>query len=146
MFWGCEVMFWGLNSSDSNPEQFWGWVLNPRMFWCSGVYGTPLMINMCGNLISLFKHDIKSEINKNKANFYQLYSILFKFNNYEFITLNSTIHGKELLYQTPPNHGKLQQDNASNCLRLCQLQIVLELIGKCKYSFFPGYNETISIV
>ena len=28
------------------PEQFWGWDFNPRMFWCSGVYSTPLIA--CG--------------------------------------------------------------------------------------------------
>ena len=27
---------------NSTPEQFWGWDFNPRMFWCSGVYSTPL--------------------------------------------------------------------------------------------------------
>ena len=28
------------------PEQFRGWDFNPRMFWCSGDYSTPLMIRV----------------------------------------------------------------------------------------------------
>ena len=31
-------------SSEPTREELWGWVLNPRTFWCSGVYGTPLVV------------------------------------------------------------------------------------------------------
>ena len=38
---------------------------------------------------------------------------------FKSVSLNFTIHEIEILYQTAPNHGKLSQDNASICLRLC---------------------------
>ena len=35
-------MFWCWNRSITNPRIFWGLQLNPKMSWCSGVYGMPL--------------------------------------------------------------------------------------------------------
>ena len=45
--------------------------------------------------------------------------IYLKIKVYIYYALNSTIHGIEILYQTAPNHGELEQDNASICLRVC---------------------------
>ena len=41
------VMFWGANFFSPAPEQFWGRVFDPGMFWCSGIYNTRRLILSC---------------------------------------------------------------------------------------------------
>ena len=41
MFWVKNFCSWVEISSESSSKQSWSWVTNPRMFWCSWVYGMP---------------------------------------------------------------------------------------------------------
>ena len=40
--WDNPRTLLSIPEQNPTPEQFWGWDFNPRMFWCLGVYSTPL--------------------------------------------------------------------------------------------------------